>query len=237
MNLARHKSFRIESAGISHVERDDDETGSTRHRELLDAIVDLRERVAPQEVSAELISRYKAELKEAAKIKTELDAIYGAIADTKREIATLHQTGFDEVHMTAVSNELDAVVEHTEHATETILSAAEQIDSSAANLAAALSGTENEMASDIQDQVVKVFEACNFQDVTGQRITKVVNTLKFIEHRVSHMIEIWGGMEGFEGVAPIEQEEPEGDRALLNGPALDDDPDRADQDAIDALFD
>ena len=40
--------------------------------------------------------------------------------------------------------------------------------------------------------MVKVFESCNFQDLTGQRITKVVNTMKYIEERVNRVIEIWG---------------------------------------------
>ena len=37
-----------------------------------------------------------------------------------------------------------------------------------------------------------VFEACSFQDITGQRITKVINTLKEIEGRVEKLIEAFG---------------------------------------------
>ena len=209
-----------------------------RHREILTAINELRDSIEPQqEVSTELLDRYRRELEEARTIKGELEEIYKVIAETKKDIASLHHSGFGEEQFSTVSNQLDAVVSHTEVATETILSAAEQIDNDAANLAAALTGPENEMASDIQDQVVKIFESCNFQDLTGQRITKVIETLKFIETRVDHMIDVWGGIESFSDVVPIEMPKPEGDAALLNGPALEDADGTASQDDIDALFD
>ena len=239
MAAARQKSFRIEQIGVVNTQSiESDDVDSVRHRELLRAIEEVKNQLAPQkEVSTELLDRYRAEHEEAKKIKAELDEIYRAIAETKQDIATLHHTGFGEEQLTTVSNQLDAVVAHTESATEVILAAAEQIDNDAANLSAALTGPENEMAADIQDQVVKIFESCNFQDITGQRITKVIDTLKFIEERVSHMMEIWGGVESFSDVAPIEMEQPEGDAALLNGPALPDEANSASQDDIDALFD
>ncbi len=246
MAVANRKIFRIENFGATSLPASgpagEDDGG--RHREMMNAIAELRAIVQPGEgaiseqekVSSELLDHYRAQHVEACKIREELGTIHQAIDETKRDIATLHHEGFDEEHMKAVSNELDAVVEHTEGATETILTAAESIDSNASNLSAALRGSEGEMAADIQDQVVKIFEACNFQDVTGQRINKVVSTLKFIEDRVTHMMEIWGGLENFDDVAVIAREKPAGDKALLNGPALDEDPHRASQDDIDALF-
>ena len=77
-------------------------------------------------------------------------------------------------------------------------------------------------------------EACNFQDITGQRITKVVNTLKFVEERIDAMIEIWGEDDIAE-VDPSVTPDSEGDSALLNGPALGDE--GIDQNDIDKLFD
>lgn len=239
MVASQRKRFRIErleSRGMDAAEPGD--AGGYRHQQLMDAIGQLRDTLAPQqEISTELLDRYRNELDEAQKIKRDMEEIYRAIADTKKDIATLHHTGFGEEHFSTVSHQLDAVVTHTETATEVILSAAEQIDNDASNLAASLTGPDNEMAADIQDQVIKIFESCNFQDITGQRITKVVETLKFIEARVDHMIDIWGGIDSFEEIDPMEMEKPEGDAALLNGPALSDAANMASQDDIDALFD
>ena len=114
--------------------------------------------------------------------------------------------------------------------------AAEEIDEIAGSFSARLSGEDAELAQRISDRVITIFEACNFQDITGQRISKVVGSMKFIEERVTQMAHIWGGLESFNDVEAFTMPEREGDEALLNGPALDSDPARTSQDAIDALF-
>ena len=47
-------------------------------------------------------------------------------------------------------------------------------------------------AAKLQDAVTQIYEACSFQDITGQRITKVVTTLKAIEGKVAHIISTFG---------------------------------------------
>ena len=55
-----------------------------------------------------------------------------------------------------------------------------------------LGGKLGDIFDQVTDKVNVVFEACSFQDITGQRTTKVINTLSYIETRVNTMIEIWG---------------------------------------------
>jgi chemotaxis protein CheZ len=138
--------------------------------------------------------------------------------------------------VTSVTDELGAVVSGTEAATNSILAAAEEIDEITGTLSSRLSGEDAAMTQRISDRVITIFEACNFQDITGQRISKVVSSMKFIEERVTQMAHIWGGLESFNDVESFKVPEREGDEALLNGPALDGDPTRTSQDAIDALF-
>ena len=66
---------------------------------------------------------------------------------------------------------------------------------------------------------------------------KMQTPLKFIEERVERMMDIWGGLDGFDDVEAEERPAREGDAALLNGPALDGAEGVASQDDIDALFD
>lgn len=73
--------------------------------------------------------------------------------------------------------------------------------------------------------------------MTGQRITKVVKAFCFIEERVQHMMEIWGGLESFQNLELEDSCSRDINEALLNGPSLDDDEDIASQEDIDALFD
>jgi chemotaxis protein CheZ len=139
--------------------------------------------------------------------------------------------------MVRVTNELDAIVGGTEHATDIILSNAEEIDQMAATLIARLKDEQNvALVQDMQERVVKLFEACNFQDITGQRITKVVGTLKFIETHILRMVEIWGGIEAFKGIEAETIGQRDGDARLLNGPKLAGAAGHASQDDIDALF-
>ena len=214
-----------------------DGSASERHQEIMDAFAALRRLIQPAtDVSQEIEDAHRGDFQEALKLKIELDEISGSIQRTKQEIATLHYAGAQGREMTRVTDELDAIVEGTELATNTILSAAERVDELAGNLASRLSGDAGEIAREISDHIVQIFEACNFQDITSQRIGKVVNAMQFVEQRVGRMIEIWGGLETFKDVQPIDDPSRAGDRALLNGPALTGDEDSTSQDDIDSLF-
>jgi chemotaxis protein CheZ len=235
---AQRKIFRIEAingaARPAPILRD----RSPGYDHIIAELKALRSLVQPrEELNTRMVDSYKAQIAEAQKLKAELDLIQEAITRTKHEIATLHVTGFEGPEMSRVTHELDAIVSGTEQATETILAAAEFIDQTANTLSAALKSEQDQaLTHDIQDHVVRIFEACNFQDLTGQRITKVVATLKFIETHIVRMIEIWGGMEAFKDIAPDAIAERDGDKKLLNGPKLEEEAGHVSQDDIDALF-
>jgi chemotaxis protein CheZ len=185
-----------------------------------------------------LLETYRAQIEQCEKLKIELDLIYDAISRTKREIAVLHGKSFNGEEMARVNGELGAVVGGTEEATQQILEAAEAIDQAAAALAKVNSPDQQKLLSEeIQERVVSIFEACNFQDLTGQRINKVMTTMKFIENHITVMMDIWGGVDAIKAHAPPIVDRREGDARLLNGPRLEDDIGHASQDDIDALFD
>jgi chemotaxis protein CheZ len=185
-----------------------------------------------------LIETYRAQIEQCEKLKVELDLIHDAITRTKREIAVLHGTSFNGEEMARVNGELGAVVGGTEEATQQILEAAESIDQAATALTKVNSPDQQKLLSEeIQERVVSIFEACNFQDLTGQRIKKVMNTMKFIENHITIMMDIWGGVDAIRAHAPPIVDPREGDARLLNGPKLADDAGHASQDDIDALFD
>src|SRR6185312_9744784 len=117
-----------------------------------------------------------------------------------------------------------------EKATQKILASAEVIDDCARALAAALSDDYHHgLAEDVQDHVVGIYEACNFQDLAGQRIGKVITLLIMIEERLAAMIARNSGT----GAQPGEASRPTG---LINGPRLDGADGHASQHDIDAMF-
>jgi chemotaxis protein CheZ len=171
------------------------------------------------------------------KLKSETDTIHRAISRTMQELASLHFGAFGDAGKGRASRELDAVVDSTERATQQILEAVEAIDEAANTLSASLRHEqEQSLASDIRDHVVRIFEACNFQDLSGQRITKVLATLTFVEDRVARMLEIWGGREALQDYAAIAIAETKSEAALASGPKLNGDSGHISQQEIDAMF-
>jgi chemotaxis protein CheZ len=171
------------------------------------------------------------------KLKNETDTIHRAISRTMQELASLHLGTFGDTGRGRASRELDAVVDSTERATQQILEAVEVIDEAANTLSASLKNEQEQaLASDIRDHVVRIFEACNFQDLSGQRITKVLATLTFVEDRVARMLEIWGGREALKDFAAVALTEAKGDPKLASGPKLVGDAGHVSQQEIDAMF-
>jgi chemotaxis protein CheZ len=212
--------------------------GDHRIGEILTTVQDLRRFLEPsQRMAAEMVEAYRREIAEVYELKAELDAMKSAIASTKREIATLYRSEHRGKGMRRVAGELDAVVDATEEATTAILAAVEEIELQASMLKAAGVDTgNNDCVGAILDRTVALYEACNFQDLTGQRITKIVGVLKFVEERLDRMIGVWGGLDAFKELVEQEADERADDRALLNGPKLDDDAGHVSQKDIDALF-
>ncbi|WP_291863158.1 protein phosphatase CheZ [Bradyrhizobium sp.] len=251
------RRFRIEQAFVGDMPMPaamDGEAGPM-HREIMNELRSIRAQMAApghgpaasataepatQQVAAAqaLLETYRAQIEQCEKLKVELDLIYDAINRTKREIAVLHGKSFDGNEMSKVTGELGAVVGGTEEATQQILEAAEAIDQAASALSKVNSADQQKILSEeISERVVAIFEACNFQDLTGQRISKVMSTMKFIENHITVMMDIWGGVDAIRAHAPPIVDDREGDAKLLNGPRLDGDAGHASQNDIDALFD
>lgn len=163
-------------------------------------------------------------------LREELREMSAYIHQTRREIAALRPVDGDATRIVAASGELEGIVSATERATSAILSGVERIQALAMKLPKG--GEVAPIAQEIQAQVTEVLTACSFQDITGQRSTKVVNTLRYVEQRVNSMLEIWGG-EIAASLPPAEIDEPQPETPLLHGPAPEGGPSQAD---IDALF-
>ncbi|HTH97321.1 MAG TPA: protein phosphatase CheZ [Stellaceae bacterium] len=144
----------------------------------------------------------------------EIDTLAKVIQAAKREIVAVRPDEISDRHIPEAAIELDAVVEATAKATGEILDYAEALEKLGATLPA-------KARTQITETVTGIFEACNFQDITGQRITKVVKTLNYIETKIGSLLKAFGEELGDLPPLPEEEEEaPVGDAALLNGPQL-----------------
>ena len=168
----------------------------------------------------------------------EFRAIVGEIAALRREIGGLRTDHMRFERIPEAGLELDAVVEATETATVAIMEAAEEIMSADATDPDAYKAL-------VDDKMIVIFEACSFQDITGQRIRKVVRTLSWIEERLgrlTHTLKI----ESSEGHETETEEERRRRELILHGPQMkgagvsqdfvDDVFNTSNQDDIDKLF-
>lgn len=178
----------------------------------------------------------QARMDDAYLVKNEIRALSFSIQETKREIAALYKAQGDKNRLEVVTHELDTIVRDTERATQSIMDLAERIDDAAQNI---VSTADNSyvasVAEEISNTAVKMFEACNFQDLTGQRITKVVNTLKLIEDRLMKIINIWGEEDFMEMEVPEDPTGLDGLQKVLDRPT--DENEKVTQDKADQLMD
>jgi len=154
-------------------------------------------------------------------LRKELIEMAASIRKAKAEISAMKPAGDDSPNSTRRINlateELDAIVHSTERATTDILNGAERIME--INLRIRDGGLTLE-ADQIDQEATDILMACGFQDITGQRIAKVVSTLRYLEERVDAMIRIWG----VDGISPDEippeRKDMRPDAHLMHGPSL-----------------
>ncbi len=148
----------------------------------------------------------------AERMRLDLVDMANAITRTKTEIASIKPAGGSAGKIGFATNELDAIVETTEKATSEILAAIERIQEIAWTLRE--QGTDPAICDQLDAQATEAYTACSFQDLTGQRIRRVIDVMRFLEARLDAMIRIWR----LEALAAPEAEAT-GEDPLLNGPA------------------
>ena len=167
------------------------------------------------------------------RMRNEITELVGCIEAAKAELHGLQPHSLSKRKIPDASDELEAIVQETELAAGKVMDAAEEIGALAQK-------SDGEMAALLADIVTRLYEASSFQDITGQRITKVVATLRQLEERLSHLAEAIGDTH-IEAAAEIRRDET-GEvvnaKALLHGPQLSQTANAQDDiDAILASFD
>ncbi len=168
-------------------------------------------------------------------LRVEIQRLAEYIESAKNELMQMAPEEGEGAGITGASEHLHAVIKSTEEASNAIMDAADAIQ-------AAVAGMGGEAEQKIMDATNQIYEACNFQDLAGQRITKVMTLLSHIDERVSRLTGLFSRAPGADAEGADAQAKPSatvitGDfdqKSLLNGPQLPGSaPTQAD---IDALF-
>jgi chemotaxis protein CheZ len=162
-------------------------------------------------------------------IARELASVADYIKHVRREIGMLRPNELCRDGLPSVHQELGSVVTATASATHTIMTAAEEILGSQ-------EPSPDEYRNRVESKLLEIFEACSFQDITGQRIGRVVEALSQIEKRLGRFADAVRARDT--NAAPDPEEtlrQARREMLLLNGPQ---DLGRGiAQDDIDRLFD
>lgn len=219
---------------------DSESSGNTNNQygEILIALNDIKSQLGHRSADGVFSDSHIHEVKaseELKRLRQELQTLSDVILDTRREIASLSFPKNGQ-QINSVTDQLDAVVDDTENATHAILEAVEMIEDRNDSLQLHISSPEeSENVEAISAAIMKIYEACNFQDVTGQRISKVVTTLGFVDERINKMIDILGGEDELLDLE-VAKLEPQFDEDVeLSGPRPEGQ--EISQDEIDSLFD
>lgn len=183
--------------------------------------------------------------KNRSQIFSELAELAKFINDTRKQLHEARKDHIADRELPDAESQLDAIVRMTEQATGKIMDACDQLNMFHTDVRErliamdppldpdALAGVDDAMAQ-AQTSVTHIYEACNFQDITGQRIQKVVKLLKDIERKVLKMVVTLGLAEHNDDWDESTKAELSEDAKLLNGPSI---PGQGlEQDEIDALL-
>jgi len=162
--------------------------------------------------------------------------LYEYMERIKSEVAAVKHPNAPVDHFNKVADQLNAIVQATEDATNTIMESTEATSALAESLKDRIH--IDEVTKDL-DKIVehsnRVFEACTFQDITGQRIGKIVQTMNLLEGTLSSLVVIIG--KDSIAALPVRDDEKTKDGDVpMDGPALEGE-ESVSQADIDALFD
>lgn len=211
------KVFRIEETAANRDKPQDRSAGTANLADVMRELSTLRALLAGAPTRSPPASE-DSQREELARLKAELRAVRSAIGGT----GPMSAASGPQPPAPRIIGELDAVIAGSEQAAQKILAAAEDIDQAANSLSAALKGdTEQGLAQDIRDRIIAIFEACNYQDLSSQRVAKVITALGRIERQIARALD----------------EHPYAETAPpARGPRLPHDRGHVSQDDVDAMF-
>lgn len=163
------------------------------------------------------------------KVAVELRELLQFIDTAKSELVGMQAKSLSNRDIPDASVQLDAVVTATEDAASTIMDAADALDTMSDEM-------DDENGAKLGEIATNLFQASSFQDLTGQRITKVAKTLTHLEERLNALADAIGDdyVEPEETIDVDDEGVAVNDADLLHGPQLEGEGNT--QEEIDALL-
>ena len=141
-------------------------------------------------------------------------------------IATAKDSSGADKNVNGLEAELSAITEATEEATNKIMDNAEAV------MKLSNRAVDRYLGDNLVASASNIMEACSFQDITGQRVNKVISAISEVQKRVERLVELLGV--DVSQTASTLQEDSRSDAELLAGPQLEGE--GVSQDEVDAML-
>lgn len=161
--------------------------------------------------------------KEKQDIYHQIELISAKFLSLKKDISNISNEILDHNFIPNINMELRSVVTQTEKSVTGILDVSDEISELASKV------TDPQIKTELMIKATRILELSNFQDLTGQRIQKIIHHLSEIESIMFKMLH------ALRPEAKLRTKVLSADELLVNGPQGDDN--TPSQDDIDALFD
>ena len=188
--------------------------------------------IAADDIAA-VVNGLLTSIREDTAAQSEVHELLDFIARAKKELVSMRPRTLANRHIANARDELDAVIAHTEAAADRIMDVGERLGTLAA-------GSKHPGGDELAALSTEIYEASTFQDITGQRVTKVMGVLGHLEERLTALAELVGDHEVEEEDAAVFDESGDvvNPDALTHGPQLETEANSQDDiDAILASFD
>lgn len=226
----------------------------SRLKEQLEALDDIKGDTVPAEDVRAFVKLVK-EFFTGATGDSEADKnpeVFGALSDiakvinsARRELDEVNPNYLHQEELPHASQELDEIVKTTEKATNKIVDAIERLQGVNNRIRERLMMVDPPIDEDVmmsvddafgecETHISSIYEACNFQDLTGQRIKKIRDVLQDIERRVMHLVIVFGLEGRGKDLTEEERKALMTEADLLKGPNKEGD--GLDQDDIDDIL-
>jgi chemotaxis regulatin CheY-phosphate phosphatase CheZ len=139
------------------------------------------------------------------------------IQRTRDEISALRRGGSEEKNggVGAAIDDLAQVVAASEQAALGIIDSAERIQQSIGTLRGK---GDDATCDEIDGHAMSILMACSFQDITGQRTSRVVKLLRELEYRLAVLSHTWELADRDSVIPPAPPVDKRPDAQLLKGP-------------------
>lgn len=129
-------------------------------------------------------------------MKQGLNEVYTTLSEFKRALYEIQSASIDSNSaFQEVSDQLDAIIRATESATTQIMDLTEGIQKKISIISNLIDNINHDkkaeidsLINDISNSLLSIITACSFQDITGQRIKKVVSAVKSVESKLLEIL-------------------------------------------------